>query len=56
MKPDADEGVWSDTVDRLRPTGTPLGVRRLPDADLGPYRRDEGVLVRPDGVIAARRT
>ena len=56
LGPDADEAVWSDAVDRLRSTGTPLGVRRLPDADIGPYRRDEGVLVRPDGVIAAHRT
>jgi tetracenomycin A2 monooxygenase-dioxygenase len=52
LGPDCDQGAWSRAVSKLTVQG-PIEVRQLPaDLDVTPYRSNDVVLVRPDGVIA----
>ena len=59
--PEADADGWASELDIALAANEPaaravVGVRELPgDVDIAPYRADEVVLVRPDGVIAQRR-
>ncbi|MGI9601069.1 MAG: FAD-dependent monooxygenase [Acidimicrobiales bacterium] len=52
LGPDCDRGAWADALE-AGVGGVPLTLRQLPaNRDIGPYARDEVVLVRPDGIIA----
>lgn len=51
----AGPGVVGPTISRLAAKGAPVQAMALPDRAFGEhYRRGENVLVRPDGVVAAR--
>jgi 2-polyprenyl-6-methoxyphenol hydroxylase-like FAD-dependent oxidoreductase len=56
LGPHCSRPAWSAALATLPPDTVPLTLQQLPDTQsTGPYRPNEAVLVRPDGIIAQRQ-